>query len=96
MPITRWFKKIWNILQFVFNAREVVTTIMVGAGVVSIMWGIFWTWLKDLEPVQIGLFSFGTLCFFIVFLNLFLSWRQKRNIERIPDMIEKLDKMTWD
>jgi hypothetical protein len=58
------------------------------------VWAIIWTWVKNLDTVQIVLLSIAAFCFLIVIINLIILWWQKRNIERIPDFIEKLDVMT--
>ncbi|MDD5701608.1 MAG: hypothetical protein PHU23_06100 [Dehalococcoidales bacterium] len=57
------------------------------------IWGIIWTWIKDLEQVQIILFGIAAAFFLIVIVRLIIAWWQRRNIERIPDLIEKLDVM---
>lgn len=55
------------------------------------IWGVLLTWIEDLTPMQKGLFIFASICFFLVFIRIFIAWWEKRNIENIPDFIEKLD-----
>lgn len=60
---------------------------------VVMIWGIIWSWIKNLEKVQIILFGIAAVFFLIVIIRLIMAWWYRRNIERIPDLIEKLDVM---
>ncbi len=55
------------------------------------IWGIVWTWAKNIDTVQKALFIFATVCFFVFFLYLFGRWWRRHNLERLPDLIDKLD-----
>lgn len=61
---------------------------------IAVIWGIVWTWAQNLETIQIVLFSFATVCLFIFFLYIFGKWWRKHNLERLPDLVDKLDNIT--
>lgn len=56
---------------------------------IATLWGILLTWVNNISTIQIGLFVFASILFFVVFVRIVIAWWQKRDIERIPDYIEK-------
>ena len=58
------------------------------------IWGIVYTWAQNLQTPQLILFGIATFCFLLVFIRFIVDRWQKHNIERIPDLIEKLDVLT--
>lgn len=90
----KFFSFVWEFIQGLFNISQLPTTIVGVVGMVAIVWGVIWTWIRDLDKVQIILFAVAAGCVLFVFLSLFIAWRQRRNIESIPDLIEKLDVLT--
>lgn len=90
-------KKIWGIWEFIKSVSEssqLFVIIFISSGVVVMIWGVVYTWVKSLETSQLVLFAIGTFCFLLVFIRLVYDRWQRHNIEQIPDLIEKLDVMT--
>lgn len=83
-----------RIMDFITDISGKTATIVVVAGMIAAAWAIVWTWAKNLEPIQIALFAFATLCLFVFFLYLFGKWWRKHSLERLPDLIDKLDNLT--
>lgn len=90
-------KSLWNIWEFiksVFESPPLFFAIFGSSGVVVIMFGIIYTWVKNLETIQIILFGIGAFCFLLVIVRWLIDRWQKHNIESIPDLIEQLDVLT--
>jgi len=87
-------RKFLQLIDFITDVSGRVAAIAGMAAMIATVWGIAWTWAKQIDTVQKILFSFATLCFFVVFLYLFGRWWRKHNLERLPDLIDKLDNIT--
>jgi hypothetical protein len=87
---------LFRIMDFFTDISGKTASIVVVAGMIAAIWAIVWTWAKNLDKIQIGLFAFTTLCLFIFFLYLFGKWWRKHSLERLPDLIDRLDSITMD
>ncbi len=83
-----------RVMDFITDISGKTATIVAVAGMIATAWGIVWTWAKNIDDVQKVLFIFATVCFFIFFLYLFGKWWRKHNLERLPDLVDKLDNIT--
>lgn len=90
----KFFKWVWDVITFGLDIPGRIAVAWVVAGMVATAWAIAWTWLHNLDWVQKGLFSFALFAFFIAFILFFAAWWRKHNLERIADLLCKLDNMT--
>lgn len=86
-----------RILSLFETAKDTTTTLLWLFGAVSMLGAIglaFEKWFSHLSTF--GIVSFYVMAggLFLVICTLVLNWMQKRDIERIPDLIEKLDVLT--
>jgi hypothetical protein len=68
----RFLSIIWGLIQTIFSASQIPTTIVGVVGVAVMVWAIIWTWIKNLDKVQITLLAIAFACFLYVFINLFI------------------------
>jgi hypothetical protein len=61
------------------------------------LYGTLWTWVQDWDIVQRSLFGLAGFCFLVILLIIIRTWWRNREIEQLPNMIERLDSyaMTW-
>jgi hypothetical protein len=83
-----------KILSFFETAKDTTTTILWLLGIGAMLGTIglaFEKWFSGLSIL--GVVSFYVLagCLLLMMVTLILNWKQKRDIERIPDLIEKLE-----
>jgi hypothetical protein len=94
------FKNIWNKWNsFRSTVDDTTATIRavfwaVGAGAVITI--IIGKWLASLNTIQrVSLWVVGA-CIIIVALTYFLDWRRKRGIDKIPELLAKMDGLVFD
>ena len=76
------------------TAKETTTTIIWLCGVVAMIGGMgvaFGSWFSKLNAFQVVSFYIMVIALLAMVGTLVLDWMRKRDIERIPDLIEKLD-----
>ena len=87
---------LWQIIQSVFGAPSLFATIGLAAGGAAMIWGTILYFIQDIEPESKVLYSIGLFCFLAVFIRFAYDRWQKHSVERIPDLVDKLDTMIWD
>src|SRR4030042_269763 len=83
-----------RLLSFFQTTKETTETILWFLGVVAVLGGVgmgFGKWFSTLNTFQTVSFFVMVGALLLIAVTLILNWLHKRDIERIPDLIEKLD-----
>jgi hypothetical protein len=86
-----------RISSFFQTTKETTETILWFLGVVVMLGGIgvgFGKWFSSLNTFQTVSFFIMVGALFLIAVTLVLNWLHKRDVEKIPDLIEKLDVLT--
>ncbi len=88
----------WRWLSSLFETtKETTTTILSFLAVIAVLGGLgvgFGKWFSDLNTFQTVSFFVTVGALLLMAVTLVLDWLRKRDVEKIPDLIEKLDVLT--
>jgi hypothetical protein len=65
-------------------------------GVVSVIIVLVRKWLGSLDAVQIHALWVSGICLGLIALTYFLDWQRKRSVDKLPELLAKLDKLVLD
>ena len=87
----RWLSSLFE------TTKETTTAILSFLAVIAVLGGLgvgFGKWFSDLNTFQTVSFFVTVGALLLMAVTLILDWLRKRDVEKIPDLIEKLDVLT--
>jgi hypothetical protein len=93
----RWIWSRWNLLgATVDDTTATIRAVVWSIGGVAVITVVVGKWLASLNTIQrIGLWVVVG-CLTIIALTYFFDWQRKRAVDKIPELLAKMDSMVFD
>ena len=78
------------------DTTSTIRSIFWMVGVVAVIILIIREWLESLDTIQTIAIWIALVCLGVILLTYFLDWQRKRNVDKIPELLANLDKLTLD
>jgi amino acid permease len=78
------------------DTTATIRSILWMVGIVAVIILVIRKWLESLDTIQTAALWVALVCVGLIVVTYYLDWQRKRNVDRMPELLAQLDKLTLD
>lgn len=88
--------KLRSFKDAVDDTTSTIRSILWMVGVVAVIIIVIRRWLGSLDTIQTSALWVALVCLGLIIVTYYLDWQRKRSVDKIPELLAQLDKLTLD